>query len=159
LVDEEIFEEEALEDMHLEDELLEEELEEISDPTTFSFKEFYPVNPPFGFIGIQVDEELGKSLYITFEPTLEEDEQNTLEAIREVIAFPKNRSAFCPLTRAPSYTDDLQLEELGLEIDSDVKDEIVKDHGKHFDDLTGYPGKGYESHSDQQHSICEYRGR
>lgn len=35
-------------------------------------------------------------------------------SIREVIAFPKNRSAFCPLSRAPSTVDISQLEELGL---------------------------------------------
>jgi aspartyl-tRNA synthetase len=77
-------------------------------------------------------------------------------SIREVIAFPKNRSAFCPLTRAPSYTDNHQLEELGLEIDSDVKDEIVKDHGKHLDALNGYPGKGYERISrDEVHHVAK----
>jgi aspartyl-tRNA synthetase len=35
-------------------------------------------------------------------------------SIREVIAFPKNRSAYCPLTQAPSFVSDLQLKELGL---------------------------------------------
>ena len=35
-------------------------------------------------------------------------------SIREVIAFPKNRSAYCPLSQAPSRVDDSQLEELGL---------------------------------------------
>jgi aspartyl-tRNA synthetase len=35
-------------------------------------------------------------------------------SIREVIAFPKNRSAFCPLTQAPSAVDPEQLEELEL---------------------------------------------
>lgn len=35
-------------------------------------------------------------------------------SIRDVIAFPKNRSAFCPLTVAPSPVDNSQLEELGL---------------------------------------------
>lgn len=35
-------------------------------------------------------------------------------SIREVIAFPKNRSAFCPLTRAPSPVAAEQLAELGL---------------------------------------------
>ncbi len=36
-------------------------------------------------------------------------------SIREVIAFPKNRSAFCPLTQAPSLVDMHQLKELGLD--------------------------------------------
>ncbi|MDD4071735.1 MAG: aspartate--tRNA ligase [Desulfobacterales bacterium] len=36
------------------------------------------------------------------------------ESIREVIAFPKNRSAYCPLTQAPSTVDREQLAELGL---------------------------------------------
>ena len=35
-------------------------------------------------------------------------------SIREVIAFPKNRSAFCPLTEAPSPVAEGQLAELGL---------------------------------------------
>ncbi|MCX5878527.1 MAG: aspartate--tRNA ligase [Deltaproteobacteria bacterium] len=35
-------------------------------------------------------------------------------SIREVIAFPKNRSAYCPLSEAPSFVDGSQLKELGL---------------------------------------------
>jgi aspartyl-tRNA synthetase len=35
-------------------------------------------------------------------------------SIRDVIAFPKNRSAFCPLTKAPSPVARAQLAELGL---------------------------------------------
>jgi aspartyl-tRNA synthetase len=35
-------------------------------------------------------------------------------SIREVIAFPKNRSAYCPLSQAPSFVSDSQLRELGL---------------------------------------------
>lgn len=35
-------------------------------------------------------------------------------SIREVIAFPKNRSAYCPLSRAPSHVEASQLKELGL---------------------------------------------
>jgi aspartyl-tRNA synthetase len=37
-------------------------------------------------------------------------------SIREVIAFPKNRSAFCPLSQAPSFVEGSQLKELGLAI-------------------------------------------
>ncbi len=39
-------------------------------------------------------------------------------SIRDVIAFPKNRSAFCPLTQAPSRVEEGQLRELGLELAS-----------------------------------------
>jgi len=35
-------------------------------------------------------------------------------SIRDVIAFPKNRSAVCPLTECPATVDDTQLTELGL---------------------------------------------
>jgi aspartyl-tRNA synthetase len=35
-------------------------------------------------------------------------------SIREVMAFPKNRRAFCPLTHSPSPVDTSQLEELAL---------------------------------------------
>ena len=35
--------------------------------------------------------------------------------IKDVIAFPKNQNAFCPLTEAPNIVDDPQLKELGIE--------------------------------------------
>jgi aspartyl-tRNA synthetase len=41
-------------------------------------------------------------------------------SIRDVIAFPKNRKAFCPLTEAPSFVDKPQLEELALKTHSGV---------------------------------------
>ncbi|AHM56280.1 aspartyl-tRNA synthetase AspS [Peptoclostridium acidaminophilum DSM 3953] len=37
--------------------------------------------------------------------------------IRQVIAFPKTQNASCPLTEAPSYAEDAQLEELGIKIE------------------------------------------
>jgi len=37
-------------------------------------------------------------------------------SIREVISFPKNSAAFCPLTSAPSDVEDKQLKELGLTV-------------------------------------------
>ena len=39
-------------------------------------------------------------------------------SIRDVIAFPKNRRAFCPLTKAPSTVKEAQLRELGLDAKS-----------------------------------------
>lgn len=44
----------------------------------------------------------------------------SVPSIRDVIAFPKNRRAFCPLTRAPSPADREQLDELGLDNISDA---------------------------------------
>lgn len=38
------------------------------------------------------------------------------ENIKDVIAFPKNQNAFCPMTEAPNVTDDRQLRDLGLNI-------------------------------------------
>ena len=41
---------------------------------------------------------------------------NGVSSIREVIAFPKNRVAYCPLTEAPSAVDQAQLTELYLSL-------------------------------------------
>ncbi|MBZ9687525.1 aspartate--tRNA ligase [Clostridium estertheticum] len=43
------------------------------------------------------------------------------ENIKDVIAFPKNQNAFCPMTQAPNIVDDKQLLELGI-----TKTEIKK---------------------------------
>ncbi|WP_446897525.1 aspartate--tRNA ligase [Clostridium sp. LBM24168] len=39
------------------------------------------------------------------------------ENIKDVIAFPKNQNAFCPLTEAPNVVDEVQLKDLGICID------------------------------------------
>ena len=56
--------------------------------------------PPHGGIALGVDRVVAMILGTS--------------SIREVIAFPKNRSAFCPLTQAPSAVAGSQLAELGL---------------------------------------------
>lgn len=56
--------------------------------------------PPHGGIALGMDRVVSMILGTT--------------SIREVIAFPKNRSALCPLTQAPSPVGRDQLEELGL---------------------------------------------
>ncbi len=42
-------------------------------------------------------------------------------SIRDVMAFPKNRSAFCPLTRAPSAADPAQLDELHISLKTEKR--------------------------------------
>jgi aspartyl-tRNA synthetase len=44
-----------------------------------------------------------------------------LNSIREVIPFPKNKNAICPLTNAPTAVSDLQLKELGLNLSAFAK--------------------------------------
>jgi len=58
-------------------------------------------------------------------------------SIREVIAFPKNRSAYCPLTEAPSPVAQEQLHELGL-LDLDTKKQIpgTEKQGELLDSLS-----------------------
>ena len=45
------------------------------------------------------------------------------DSIRDVIAFPKNTSATCPMSKAPTPVADAQLDELGIGV---VKDESSK---------------------------------
>jgi aspartyl-tRNA synthetase len=47
-------------------------------------------------------------------------------SIRDVIPFPKNRNAACPLTEAPTTVDNLQLRELNLSIKEDFQTGIGK---------------------------------
>ncbi len=56
--------------------------------------------PPHGGIALGIDRAVAMILGTS--------------SIREVIAFPKNRSAYCPLTEAPSIVGHEQLAELGL---------------------------------------------
>ncbi len=50
-----------------------------------TFRDFYPVNPPFGFVGIEVDEETGKIRYLTVEPTLTDDEVKILKGLKDIL--------------------------------------------------------------------------
>lgn len=44
------------------------------------------------------------------------------DSIRDVIAFPKNASSSCPMSKAPGKVDSTQLKELGIEVTSDEQD-------------------------------------
>jgi len=61
--------------------------------------------PPHGGIALGVDRLVSMLLGV--------------ESIREVIAFPKNRMAFCPLTEAPNEVASRQLKELHIQIESE----------------------------------------
>jgi aspartyl-tRNA synthetase len=56
--------------------------------------------PPHGGIALGIDRVISMIL--------------RTRSIRDVIAFPKNRRAFCPLTQAPSGADEDHLKDLGL---------------------------------------------
>ncbi|SHK03949.1 aspartyl-tRNA synthetase [Hathewaya proteolytica DSM 3090] len=45
--------------------------------------------------------------------------------IKDVIAFPKNQNAFCPMSEAPNVVDEKQLKELGIDI-RNKEDNLVK---------------------------------
>ncbi|RUM59711.1 MAG: aspartate--tRNA ligase [Persephonella sp.] len=45
------------------------------------------------------------------------------DSIREVIAFPKTQKGICPLTDAPDFVKDEQLEELGIEVERELEKE------------------------------------
>jgi flagellar protein FlaI len=50
-----------------------------------AFRDFYPVNQPYGFVGIEINEDSGILKYHTVEPTLSEDEYELLTRIKSLI--------------------------------------------------------------------------
>ncbi len=74
--------------------------EEVKTKFGFFLKAMEYGAPPHGGIALGLDRVIAMILKTS--------------SIRDVIAFPKNRSALCPLTQAPSPVDRSQLRELGL---------------------------------------------
>jgi flagellar protein FlaI len=50
-----------------------------------TFKEFYPINPPYAYVGIDIDEETRVLQYLTIEPTMDVDEKQTLKRLKTII--------------------------------------------------------------------------
>lgn len=50
-----------------------------------TFKDFYPVNPPFGFVGIETREGTGGPAYVPVEPALTDEEARTLLKLKEML--------------------------------------------------------------------------
>lgn len=55
---------------------------EQTDTQSHLFADFYPVSPPFGFVGIEREEETGKLRYLVVEPTLTEFESEILQELK-----------------------------------------------------------------------------
>jgi aspartyl-tRNA synthetase len=74
--------------------------DEVAEKFGFFLKALEYGTPPHGGLALGMDRVIAMIL--------------KTESIREVIAFPKNRSAYCPLSKAPSPVSRKQLSELGL---------------------------------------------
>jgi len=83
--------------------------QEVEEKFGFFLDAFEYGAPPHGGLALGMDRVISMILKTT--------------SIREVTAFPKNRSAFCPLTRAPGGVAFEQLAELGL-LDIGGKEEL-----------------------------------
>jgi aspartyl-tRNA synthetase len=75
--------------------------DEVEEKFGFFLKALEYGTPPHGGLALGMDRVIAMILRAS--------------SIRDVIAFPKNRSAFCPLTRSPSPVDPSQIKELGLD--------------------------------------------
>ncbi len=64
---------------------VQERLEELEKEQPLTFKEFYPVNPPFGYVGIKVEKETGRLQYLIIEPTMDEGEKQILSRLKTVL--------------------------------------------------------------------------
>jgi len=59
-----------------------------------TFREFYPVNEPFGYVGIQVEKETGKLQYLAIEPTINEQETRILNILKTILREEANVPLF-----------------------------------------------------------------
>ncbi len=57
----------------------------IPEQESMSFKDFYRVNPPYGFVGIEIDDETDSLKYHTVEPNLTDEESELLERIKSIL--------------------------------------------------------------------------
>jgi flagellar protein FlaI len=65
---------------------------EMGKEEKLNFKEFYPVNEPFGYVGISIERETGKLSYLTIEPTMTDEEKQTLIRLKNLLKEEANVS-------------------------------------------------------------------
>ena len=63
----------------------EQRVEDTVERLSLIFKEFYSVNPPYGYAGIKIDRETGKLRYLTIEPTMTEKENRILVRLKTIL--------------------------------------------------------------------------
>jgi len=63
----------------------ESELRKAERHPPLTFKEFYQVNPPYGYVGIKADAETGRLQYLTIEPTMTGDEKQILARLKTIL--------------------------------------------------------------------------
>jgi archaeal flagellar protein FlaI len=61
------------------------EISEATKEQPLTFKDFYSVTPPFGNVGIKVENETGRLVYIVIEPTMTQTEQETLLMLKTML--------------------------------------------------------------------------
>ncbi len=81
--------------------------EEIEEKFGFFIKAFQYGAPPHGGIALGLDRMISMIM--------------GTDSIREVIAFPKNRSGVCPMSMAPSPVSPLQLKELKISVEAEAE--------------------------------------
>jgi flagellar protein FlaI len=64
---------------------VDEQTEESSKKPPHTYKEFYAVNYPYGYVRIQADKETGKLQYLTIEPTMTEQEEQALAHLKLIL--------------------------------------------------------------------------
>lgn len=58
---------------------------DVEEQQSMAFRDFYPVNPPFGFVGIEINDERKSLMYHTVEPTLTDEEAALLDRIKKML--------------------------------------------------------------------------
>lgn len=58
---------------------------ELEKSSTLVLKEFYPVNPPYAHVGVQVEDQTGRFKYLVIEPSMKEDEMKNLIKLKLIL--------------------------------------------------------------------------
>ena len=82
----------------------------------FTFKEFYAVNYPYGYVRIQVDKKTGKLQYLTIEPSMTEEEKQVLTQLKTIL----KEEANVPLTvlKDEKVVEDYLIRQIKREIEN-----------------------------------------